>query len=775
MRIIALGLFLALAPQLASADQKQCKNTFKNYDKNRFYDVMDYGDFKVSDVTNAVRTEIRLKQRKVREIKENPETPTFENTILALENPINKMQGIPKAYLETMALSNSSKETQAAGKILSKLESNFNIELATDKVLFERVKSVYEQRDQFKLSEADKLLLESTYNFFKNSGIELNESQQARLKELNERITELKKKFAAVRLNYAKNVYLVFTKEQLAGVPEAELAKLKTNNEGALWEFEKSLEALASHKTNRIKNFREFENAVARANKRPEPQDTRSFKNSDFPLHNSIIDAKSFEASYKRLREKYENDKGPGYRVYGNMGEVAIILNFAKDPNVRRSVLEMTNKEGQTLAYDNRQTLIELVNAKREKDQILGFKSTAHQSLSTKMEKSPEKIVEFINKLRDAALPKAKEEIEELTRYAQSKGYKENRLNEWDVIYYQNLFKKENFSIDEAKIKEYFELDNVVKEMLALTEQLYGVELVFRPDVKGFHKDSFTYAMLKDGKPLASITFDMYSRTNKKAGAWMIDMAHSWMEGDMRVLPAASVNMNIMKPKEGKTLLSFDQVVTLFHEMGHAIHGTIGTTKYKSQFGVNTPWDFVETPSQFYELFVTVPEVLAKLAKHYKTGEALNDKEINNLLAAKKFMGAVAMIRQLSLSKIDFSYHYRSAELDKNLDLVKFESEATKDLQFYGPLSFSMGPKFSHIMSGGYTAGYHSYKWAEVMSTDIGSLVIKNGKINYEMNKKWHDMILSKGSSVELQKAVEDFLGRELDIKPLLRHNGIIE
>lgn len=693
MKSLILVLTIALSPSLLLANTPKCGNSFIDYEGNRYYDVLDYSKFTIPDAVKAVEAEIQMSKMLIERIKKQKEEPTFENTILELEKPVSLLSGVADSFLETMELSNASKATSEASKLTSKMNSDFGISVATDKVLFERVKYVQENTNKNKLNTEEKLLLKSTYEFFLSSGIHLDRKGQKKLAKLNEEIKDITTQYQENLMNFEAETFLSFSREQLEGLSE------------------------------------------------------RSFEKLDFDSTSNT------------------------YKVYANGPTSLLISKSVKSSEVREQVSKMNSKKGEDKKYNNTPLTIQFVEKMKQKSELLGFKTTAHSSLSEKMVKEPAKIIKFIDVLVEASLEQAKRELAELTAFARENGFKAKKLNPWDLNYYEEMYLKKNLKINEEKISEYFEIENVIKELLKFTEKLYGIEFAIRPDIESFHKDSFTYAILKEGRPLGSITFDMFLRKKKKNGAWMVDMAHSWIDGGMRVLPAASVNMNVVKAKKGPKLLTYDEVVTLFHEMGHALHGTIGTTRFKSQFGVRVPWDFVETPSQLMEEFVLATEVINKIGKHYKTGKVISQKDIDKIQALAKFNGAMGMIRQLKFSKIDFAYFHQG--LNGETNLVKFENEATKGLNILSEPKSAMGPVFSHIMGGGYTAGYHSYKWAEVMSADIASKLIVDGKIDYKMAKRWHDLLLSKGSSVDLETNIKDLLGREVDISPLLRRNGI--
>ena len=269
-------------------------------------------------------------------------------------------------------------------------------------------------------------------------------------------------------------------------------------------------------------------------------------------------------------------------------------------------------------------------------------------------------------------------------------------------------------------------------------------------------------------------------KKNKSSGAWMNQVQGSYQKDGRRTLAQANLNLNLKKPKPAKNgkeaepvLMTIDQVVTLFHEMGHALHAALGKSKHASQSGTQVPRDVVELPSQFLEEYVFVPEVLSKMAKHYKTGESLPAETLKNIKEAEKYNGALALLRQIKFSLIDYAYFYKGYTGQK--DLVAFENEVTAKYTVGESATHAMGPKFGHIMLGGYTAGYYSYKWAEVLSTHAFSVFEREGVMNPEVVQRWYDNVLSVGGSRELNKAYEDFAGEKPSIEPLLRRAGVIE
>ena len=418
-------------------------------------------------------------------------------------------------------------------------------------------------------------------------------------------------------------------------------------------------------------------------------------------------------------------------------------------------------------APENAKIIDKILKLKNEMSKLLGFANYAEYSLAQKMAKDEKSVVNFLEALLHDSQTQAKEEFAQLEKFAGKK------IKSYDSAFYSELLKKEQYEIDEEEYRPYFEQKSVVTGMFSFITQVFQVEFK-KVDLKLWDEKAFAYDMYQDTKLIARLYLDLEARESKRGGAWM----HNWQshhkdENDVEQLASAFVVCNF-PPSTSTTpsLLRHDDVVTLFHEMGHALHHTLSCVDENEVSGVNgVEWDAVEFPSQFLENFAYEPKVLKLFASHHTTQEILPDKMIHKLVRAKNFLSAMGMLRQLEFSLFDFKLHsklYQGEEVQNLLDLLRKQTALIETPSYN---KFQNG--FAHIFAGGYAAGYYSYKWAEVLSADTFYKVVDEGIFNSQTAKKYLDIILKGGGAKSMEVLFKELMGREADTKNLLRLNGI--
>ena len=425
--------------------------------------------------------------------------------------------------------------------------------------------------------------------------------------------------------------------------------------------------------------------------------------------------------------------------------------------------------------YNNLEIVQKLVNLRLERAQLLGFDTVADYVLSRRMAENSANVYKLLNELLDAYAPTAHQEVEEVQQLAKELEGEDFELMPWDWAYYAEKLKEKKFNLNEEELRPYFELKNVIQGVFGLATRLYGITFeensaipVYHPDVKAYEVHD------KDGSFLAVLYTDFHPRASKRSGAWMTSYKEQWKDENGNSRPHVSVTMNFTKPSEEKpALLTFSEVNTFLHEFGHALHGMFADTTYQSMSGTNVYWDFVELPSQIMENFAIEKEFLHTFAKHYQTGEHIPEEWIQRLIDASNFNVAYACLRQLSFGLLDMAWYTRTEPFEG--DVRSYEKQAWQKAQVLpGVEETCMTVQFSHIMAGGYAAGYYSYKWAEVLDADAFSLFQEKGIFDSETANSFRENVLSKGGTEHPMVLYKRFRGQEPSIDALLRRNGII-
>jgi peptidyl-dipeptidase Dcp len=472
-------------------------------------------------------------------------------------------------------------------------------------------------------------------------------------------------------------------------------------------------------------------------------------------------------------------DRGlEGYLVTLNAPDYVPFLKYCPDRELRRQIfLAYGSRCTHGNEFDNLQIVRRLVNLRMQRAQLLGYATHADFVLTHRMAERTENVYGLLYTLIDAYMPTARKEVDEVEALARSIEGPDFRMKPWDWAYYSEKLKTQKYQFDEEQLRPYFELSHVIKGVFGLATRLYGITFRPCPEIPVFHPDVTAYEVRdEDGKYLAVLYADFHPRESKRAGAWMTSFKEQWRTDDgTDSRPHVSVTMNFSKPTADKpALLTFSEVETFLHEFGHALHGMFADGTYSGLSGTNVYWDFVELPSQFMENFAIEKEFLHTFAFHYQTGQPLPDEWVDRLVEASRFNVAYVCMRQVCLGLLDMAWYTRQTPFEG--DVIAYEHEAWKPAQMMEPAEGTcMTTQFSHIMAGGYSAGYYSYKWAEVLDADAFALFKERGIFDRATAESFRRNVLAKGGTVHPMTLYTRFRGQRPTIDALLRRNGIIK
>ncbi len=457
-------------------------------------------------------------------------------------------------------------------------------------------------------------------------------------------------------------------------------------------------------------------------------------------------------------------------------------LTYADNRELRREVYEAFVTRASDLGpdggtWDNTPVMAEILKRRHALAQLLGFNNYAERSLATKMARSVDEVLGFLNELASKSRPVAQQEVAELQAFARD-NHGVAELEAWDIGYYSEKLRQQRYDISPETLRPWFPVDRVVPGLFAVAEKLFDVQIEARPEVETWHPDATAYRISRHGEPVAWFYLDLYARQGKRGGAWMADCRVRWrnQRGQLQ-LPVAFLTCNFTPPVNGKpSLLTHDEVTTLYHEFGHGLHHMLTQVEVLDVSGINgVAWDAVELPSQFLENWCWNPESLALIAAHHETGEPLPEDLLQKLLAAKNFQSGMAMVRQLEFSLFDFRLHaeFTPQAPTNPLDMHR---QVRSEIAVVKSPEFNRFPNaFSHIFAGGYAAGYYSYKWAEVLAADAFSLFEERGIFDPETGHAFLHNILEKGGSQEPMELFKAFRGREPAVDALLKQSGITD
>lgn len=472
------------------------------------------------------------------------------------------------------------------------------------------------------------------------------------------------------------------------------------------------------------------------------------------------------EAILNQYREEAKERNLDGFVVTLQYPSYIPFMTYAENRELRKELALANGKKSfNNNEFDNQNLIKEIIKLKQEKAHLLGYKNYAAYVLEERMAKSPDQVTSFLNELLEKAKPYAEREIEELKALAKADGIED--MQSYDHAFYAEKLRKQKFDIDDEELKPYFQLEKVQAAVFGLAKKLFGLDFVETTEIQKYHEDVKTYEIFENGEFKALLYADYFPRKGKRAGAWMTSFKNQFRKNGENSRPHISVVCNFSKPtSDTPSLLTFQEVTTLFHEFGHALHGVLADTTYPNLSGTSVKWDFVELPSQFLENFCYEPEFLKTFAKHYQTGEVLPDEKIQKISDSKNFMEGYQTLRQLGFGLLDMAYH---SNADKVGDIKTFEVEETKATNLYpSNPETAMSTSFSHIFQGGYSAGYYSYKWAEVLDADAFQYFKENGIFNPEIAAKYK-VLLSSGGTKDPMELYKNFRGSEPKVESLLK------
>ena len=663
------------------------------------YGAPQFDKIQNSDYLPAFQEAFRQGKQEIDAIVANPDAPTFRNTIEALEysgSLVNKVGAIFYNLLEADA----TEELQDIAEKVSPLQTEYSMYISLNDKLFERIKTVYNQRNNIGLEPDQMKLLEDTYKSFERSGANLSPEDKKKYSEISEKLSLLTLQFQKNQLSSTNNFQMVLTDEaDLAGLPGyiRDMAAQAAKDKGVEgWLFDLSA-----------------------------------------PSYGGFIKF----SDRRDLREKM-------YRAYN-----------------RRAFQD---------EWDNTETIRQIVDLRYQEAALLGYKDYADYKTELRMVGNGAAVWDFIEKLRAPALPKAKEEVAELNKYAKSIGFDGDQIRPWDFSYYAEKQRVAKYNLTDEELKPYFRLEDCIDAIFSLANRLYGI--TFQPaNVPVYHPDVKVYEVRDaDGSFLALFYADFFPRATKRSGAWMTEFRGLKIENGVEERPFISLVTNFTKPTaDTPSLITHDEFTTMLHEFGHSLHGMLAKGRYPSMTCTNVDHDFVELPSQIMENWGYEKEYLQSFAKHYQTGDALPDSLIAKIKASKNYLSAYYHMRQLQFGILDMNYHTQTKPIQG--DIIKFEKDALLSTDVLPSVpECIISTSFGHIFSGGYAAGYYSYKWAEVLAADGFSLFEEKGIFDKETARKFRHL-LEQGGSVEAAKLYRDFRGHDPAPEALLRQLDIIE
>lgn len=677
------------------------------------YGAPQFDKIKTEHYLPAFEQAITEAKAEIDAIVNNPDAPTFENTIAALDEAGGRLNDAAGIFYNLMEADTNDQMQDIAEKV-SPMMTEYSMYVSLNEPLFARVKAVHESAEGLEPDQAR--LLEKTWKSFVRSGANLGAEDKETYSKLSEQLSLL-------TLQYGKNVLAATNSFTLNLTDEADLEGLP-----------------------------------------------------DFVREAAVETAKSKEM------EGWAFDlSAPSYGAF---------MKYSTRRDLRQKMWMAYNTRATEGENSNIELCRQIAESRLKIANILGYETYADYALEERMAKNPHTVNEFIQKLLEPSLPAAKAEVKELYEYARANGFEDSEIQPWDFGFWSEKLKDARYSINDEQLKPYFRLESCIDAAFGLAEKLYGLTFEERKDIPVYHPDVKVYDVKDaDGVHKALFYADFFPRTSKRGGAWMTEFRGQSIVNGVEKRPFISLVTNFTKPTAGKpALLTHDELTTLLHEFGHSLHGILAEGRYSSLTGTNVSRDFVELPSQIMENWAFEPEFLDTFARHFETGEALPDTLINKIVEAKNYNAAYAQVRQLQFGILDMAWHTlkggsESGHFDRLSDLktmqelgtIAFEKAALKSSNVIPSIPQAcISTSFSHIFSGGYSAGYYSYKWSEVLEADAFSLFKEKGIFSTEVSHSFRDNILSKGCSEDEDVLYRRFRGHDPEPEALLEKLGIV-
>ena len=632
-------------------------------------------------------------------IVNNPEPPTFQNTIEALEYAGETLSRISHIFYNLLE-ANTNEEMQNIAEEISPLTTEFSMYVRLNDGLFKRIKSVFEQRASLNLNAIEMRLLEKTYEGFARNGANLSPEDK-------ETYSKYMEELSLLSLQFGKNVLAATNAFTLNITDENDL----------------------------------------------------------IGLPNYVKEQAADAAKNKNLEGWLFDLTAPSYGPF---------MKFSERRDLREKMYRQYNTRAFGGELDNSDIIKRIAELRIKVANILGYKNFAEYQTERRMAKNPTSVNEFLKKLLEPSLPKAKQEIAELNTYARNHGFSEEEIMPWDFSFYSEKLRAEKYDLRDEQLKPYFQLDLCINAIFNLANKLYGLTFTELYDIPVYHQDVKVYDVKdNDGSHLALFYADFFPRESKRGGAWMTEFRGQRIYNNIDERPLISIVTNFTKPtSDTPSLITHDEFTTLLHEFGHALHGILTKGKYESMTGTNVDHDFVELPSQIMENWCYEPEYLNTFAKHYKTGEIIPADLIEKIVVSMNYQSAYFHIRQLQFGILDMAWHTLTDIFEE--DALSFEKKvlsATSVLPSIPECIISTA--FSHIFAGGYCAGYYSYKWAEVLAADGFSLFKEKGIFNQGTAQNFREL-LSQGDSIDASILYRNFRGHDPEPEALLKQLGII-
>lgn len=669
------------------------------------HNTVPFGKITLADYEEAMMEGMRREDEQIDKIVNDPEAPTFDNTILrddevkGRKHYYDLLDRVTSVFFNMLSC-DTNDDMDALAQKMSPLLTRHANDISLNPKLFSRIKAVYEHHRE--LTPEEQMLLDRSYDGMVRSGALLDEAGKNKLRALTEEASMLSLQFSQNLLKENKAFWLHLTdKQQLAGLPDT------------------ALEAAAE------------------------------------------------EARSRGL---------DGWVVTLEPASYTAVMMYANDRNLRKQLYMARNTEG---IKDNKENNLgicsRLINLRHELAQLLGYDTYADYVMKYRMASNVKNVYKLLDELIDAYKPTAEKEYNDVVELAKKEEGEGFDFQNWDLAYYSQKLKQQRYDINPEMLRPYFKVENVIKGVFGLATRLYGITFKENKDIPVYHPDVKAYEVSDaDGSYLAVLYVDFYPRKGKQDGAWMTEFQGQWIEKDgENVRPHVSLVMNLSKPTAEKpALLKLSEVETFLHEFGHSLHGMFANTRFESLSGTNVWWDFVEMPSQFMENYAVEKDFLRTFAFHYETGEPIPDELIEKVRKSRNFNVALACMRQVTFGLLDMAYYTQKEPFKKNI--ISFEKQAWKKAYIGREMSDTcMTTQFSHIMAGGYAAGYYSYKWAEVLDADAFSVFKKNGLFDRKTAQSFRDNILSKGGTEHPMTLYKRFRGQEPTIDALLKRDGI--
>ena len=658
---------------------------------NTKYETAPFQEIKEENYLPAFQELIAQSEKEIDAIANNSAEATFENTREALAYSGEQLDRVSSIFFNLNS-AETNDEIQKIAQEVSPILTEFSSKISQNEKLFQRIKKVFDEKENLDLNEEQKTLLNETYKGFVRNGALLNEEDKKKLEKIDIDLSVKSLNFGQNVLA-ATNAYFkhITNKEDLAGIPEPILAQYAE------------------------------------------------------------------EAKERGLE---------GYAITLQYPSYIPAMTYADNRNLRQELALANGKKAfDGGEFDNQNLIKEIINLRQQKAELLGYKNFAEYVLEERMAESPKKVFDFLNQLLTAATPYAEKEIAQLKELAKADGI--DKMEAYDHAYYAEKLRKQKFDLNDEELKPFFPLEKVQDAVFDLAGKLFDLDFKEVTNIQKYHLEVRVYEVFENNDLKAVLYVDYFPRKGKRAGAWMTSFKNQWKKDSTNSRPHISVVCNFSKPTaDTPSLLTFQEVTTLFHEFGHALHGILADTQYPNLSGTSVKWDFVELPSQFLENYCYEPEFLKTFAKHYQTGEVLSDEKIKKINESKNFMEGYQTLRQLGLGLLDMAYHTQPEAVQ---DIKTFETKQTEKCSLY-PVNVetAISPSFSHIFQGGYSAGYYSYKWAEVLDADAFQYFKENGIFNSEIARKYKTL-LSLGGTQAPMELYKTFRGSEPKVESLLK------